>query len=501
MTYSLSSLTLHYKCSETKQSELLHDYAWETGLYQQKQLAKTSRNCFVRPSDAVLTKWCYQNMTLFPDDVIGKYCLQDIHATKSLYNYLIRFVTEDQLVTYSDLIKVCIDTKKRGVRIDLAKARELDLRFSTIAEEALQDVKNLLDNQEINVNSTKQLTDILILKGYDLPTTEKGTPSLTSEWLEEQNLPIFTAIRRYRKALKVQRDFVQKLVDYQEIFPKEAITNNKGWLFPSLKPLGATLTGRFTSGGGAGCKELSIHQIPRRDEEFGAPVRELFIAHEGEQVVCCDFSAQESRLQVHYAKILGCKGIDSIVDAWKAEPTMKYHKKVAEMTGLDYETAKMVNLALSYGMHTKKLSVKMGIEFEEAQAVLKQYHQLLPFMQQLQNITSRNILKLGYIKTIGGRKLKIDPPYNWMGRLRTNESKALSKLIQGSAADQCIRSMINAWKNGLNIMFSVHDEIIISTRNDLLDLLRLRTCMEYSYPLEVPMVAEGGVGSSWGEAK
>lgn len=503
LSYSLDALTSFYKCGARKESDLLHDYAWSTGMYQKDHLDKSGRNAATRPSDNVLNKWCMSDMRRFPSEIVAEYCVKDVKATYSLYEILAPKLAYMDLTKYSDLIKVCIDIKKGGVRIDLARAKTLSNEFKAIAEDSANIVDKCLGcmGDTFNINSSKQLGEALLADGYDIPRTEKGAISLKSEWLEEQPQEIFKHIRRYRKALKVERDFIQKLFDYQEIIPEKYRENNKGWLFPSLKPLGATMTGRFTSGGGTGCKELSIHQIPRRDEEFGAPVRELFLPHEGEELLCCDFSSQESRLQVHYAKLLNCKGVQAIVDAWEADPAMKYHNKVAELTGLDYDTAKMINLALSYGMHTTKLSQKMGVTEAEGTRIIKQYHRLLPFMSQLQSIVARNILKLGYVKTLGGRKVFIDPPIIWDGKARTKESKGLSKLIQSSAADQCIESMISAWKAGLKILFSVHDEIIVSSSVPVAHLELLRLKMEHSYPLQVPMIADGGRGANWGKAK
>lgn len=500
LMYSLDSLTEHYKVVR-KEADILHDYAWTTGMYQKEHLDLTGRNCNTRPSYAVLNKWCMSDMRRFPVEIVAEYCLKDVEATWSLYEHLAPKLEYLDMERYSDIIKVCLDIKKRGTRIDLKKAAILESQFDKTAKESELVVQEEMGLEELNINSTKQLGEALISKGYNLPSTEKGAPSLKSEWLEEQEHGVFKHIKRYRKALKVKKDFIQKLIKYQEVIPEKYRQNDKGWLFPSLKPLGATMTGRFTSGGGTGSLELSIHQIPRRDEEFGAPVRELFLPHEGEKLICCDFSSQESRLQVHYAKLLNCVGVQPIVDAWIEDPTMKYHNKVAELTNLDYDTAKMINLGLSYGMHTKKLSEKIGVSEAEGERIIKQYHRLLPFMQQLQQITARSILKLGYIKTIGGRRLYIDPPYKWAGKTRTQEQKGLSKLIQGSAADQCMESMIDAHKSGLSILFSVHDEVCISSSKAEDDLIMLKICMEDSYGLMIPMICDGGTGDNWGAAK
>ena len=84
----------------------------------------------------------------------------------------------------------------------------------------------------------------------------------------------------------------------------------------------------------------------------------------------------------------------------------------------------------------------------------------------------------------------------------------MSKLIQGSAADQTIKAMIEAWKYGLKVLLAVHDEIVVSSNNfddDAqglnYDLNMLQSFMEFAYQLVVPVVAEGGIGDNWGEAK
>ena len=273
-------------------------------------------------------------------------------------------------------------------------------------------------------------------------------------------------------------------------------------MFPTLKPLGATLTGRFSSGGGTGSVELNVLAISGRDEHFGMPIRELFLPyHKDEKIVCADFSNQEPRLQVHYAKLLSCDGVDQIIKAWHDNPKMKYHQTVADMTKLLYDIAKMVTLGLSYGMGVAKLAIRLNITYQEALKIVKQYHRLLPFMKQLQQATANALLANGYIKTIGGRRLNIDPEYEYKGQIKTNEHKAMSKLIQGSGLDQLWEAMIAADDAGLNIMLPIHDELVISSKQPDIDKVTLVDCMENAYKLLVPVVAEVGVGNNWLDAK
>ncbi len=502
MSYGLEALAKYYKCGNVKESDLLHDYAWSTGMYQEAHKELTGRNSHTRPSVAVLDSWCKPNMDKFPAEVVGEYCLGDCKATWELYHKLVPLLDGYDLTPMSDIVKVCLKAKFRGLRLDLNAATELSKDWLRIARESEQLFKQQLGTtEEFNINSALQLGPLLIKKGIKVPLTAKGNYSITSDWLEEQGNPMLTQLKRYRKARKAEKDFIQKILQYQEAIPEKYRESGIGRMFPSLKPLGATATGRFTSGGGTGSCELNVLAISGRDEEFGAPVRKLFLPEVGEQIVCCDFSNQEPRLQVHYAKLLNCDGVDKIIEQWIANPKMKYHQTVADMTKLEYSVAKMVTLGLAYDMRAFGLSTKLNVSFQRAEAIIKQYYELLPFMQQLQGICAATLLKNGYIRTIGGRKLYIDPPYEFKGDLRTQERKAMSKLIQGSGADQLIKAMIEADRRGLQVLLSVHDEVIISSLEPEKDMIVLQDCMNSAYTLKVPVIAEGGYGNNWLEAK
>lgn len=508
LSYGLDALTKHYKVIN-KQSDILHDYAWKSGLYQkyyaENHIAASGLgvNKRTRPSDAVLDKYCKTNMNAFPTKILNEYCLQDVRATKALFEVLYPKVKDYNLKRIvSDISKVCLDIKTHGIRVDLNKAKELGETWVAKAQKIKEDIVVGLNlDKKFNLDSNKQLGELIATIIPDVPLTEKGNYTIKAEWLDAQTHPLIKQISTYRKALKAEKDFARKIIAYQEAIPEKYREEGYGRIFPSLKPLGATLTGRFTSGGGTGSLELNMLAISRRNEEFGAPLREVFVADKDEKIVCCDFSNQEPRLQVHYAKALHCGGVDAIIKLWNENPTMKYHQKVADLTGLPYETAKMVTLGLAYNMRSNGLSQKLNISFEEAKSLIYQYYKMMPFMKQLQDITAKNLLKLGYIKTIDGRKLNIDPPFYWEGQLRTNESKAMSKLIQGSGAGQTIEAMCLAWEQGLKILLSVHDEILITTKQPEEDLLKLQYFMENAYKLCVPVVAEGGIGDNWGEAK
>ena len=100
-------------------------------------------------------------------------------------------------------------------------------------------------------------------------------------------------------------------------------------------------------------------------------------------------------------------------------------------------------------------------------------------------------MDLGRIKTLAGRLLKREIGF---------EYKSLNKLIQGSAGDQLIKAMEEAYKRHIPVLFPVHDELCMSTSNtqDAFDLQRI---MVNAYELEVPTVVDIGSGKNWSECK
>jgi DNA polymerase I-like protein with 3'-5' exonuclease and polymerase domains len=83
---------------------------------------------------------------------------------------------------------------------------------------------------------------------------------------------------------------------------------------------------------------------------------------------------------------------------------------------------------------------------------------------------------------------------------RSGTYKALNRLIQGSAADQTKKAMIDLDKEGITPMIQIHDELAISLNGDpetQKKLLILWKTIEMSVPSKVDVA----IGNNWGEAK
>ena len=518
-SYSLSSLSNKYG-GAVKEGETLTDYLWSSGLYQKLYKEKTGRNKHVRPSEDVLFEMAINNMHQIPDEIVGQYCNADVNATYDLYNIfkreLAKFPKEFDYVTYSTLIKACIQMKIQGIRVDIDQAVATRDYLEDRAEELSRELYSLA-GREFNINSSSQVVEVMKSLGLSsFGVTATGNESANKDWLEHQAHPACKLIIKIKNYQKLARDFLTKIIDYQQIHRQNNNTDNR--IFWNLNIFGAVKTGRFSSSGSSKKKgyELNMQQIPKRGEDSEADryVRAVFLPDEGDTWVGADYSNQEQRLQVSDACKFGCEGAEELRKILVDSPESDFHQVVANMCGIGRTPAKTVNLGLTYGMGGAKLCHSLGLPTEfvitrsgrrvevpgkEGKKLLDKYHKFLPFMRQLQDYVNGAIKEYGYIKTLAGRKLYLDKAIKIDGEWVSFERKGLNKRIQGSAADITIAALLNCYNAGLKMLVTVHDEINISSSNVEKDVSTLRECMSNTLPVSVPMLVDISTGNSWAD--
>ena len=74
----------------------------------------------------------------------------------------------------------------------------------------------------------------------------------------------------------------------------------------------------------------------------------------------------------------------------------------------------------------------------------------------------------------------------------------MNKLIQGSAADQTKKAMIDCYDEGLVPMLTVHDELCFGIESEE-QASRIKEIMETGLELKVPSKVDQELGNNWGE--
>ena len=460
-------------------------------------------------------------MWKMPAMYVGPYAEVDAELTLELWNYFsIRLGQEDLWAVANlelDLLPCLVDMTMRGVRVDVNKVERT--RDSLLKRE--REVMKMLKREagtDVEIWAGQSLARAFDKLHLQYPKTEKGSPSFTKQFLQENPHPVAKLIVEARSLNKTSGTFINSIMKH---------CRADGRIHSHINQIrsddGGTVSGRISM------SNPNLQQIPARDPVMGPLIRSLFLPEEGDQWAAIDFSQQEPRILVHYAHVYGrsrgmpLEGAADFVEAYNTKPDTDFHSLVAEMANIPRKQAKTINLGLIYGMGVNKMSEELDIPVEEAKGLVKQYHARVPFVKGLMTgVTNRLNEKSseGSLRSLGGRKCRFEmwepdtfamtkalpykeavDAYGPTTRLkRAFTYKALNRLIQASAADMTKQAMVNLYKAGKLPMVQIHDELAMSVKN-IEEAREIARVMETAIPLEVPNVCDIEIGPSWGEAK
>jgi len=482
-SYSLDSLG-HLYCGEKKDESLLQDAALAWGINPKSEMYKLNSK------------------------YVGPYGEQDAALTLKLYEKLKLEIQEQNLEQIYDLecrlIPLLIEMRWRGVRVDEEKADQISKDLSLKEQKLLVEIKRKY-GEDVNLWANASLQKVFDKNNLPYPRTEKGMASFQRQWLESHEHELPKMIVQARKLNKARTTFIEKMISEHAV---------EGRIHAEAHPLrndaGGTVSGRFSY------SNPNLQQVPARDPEIGNLIRSIFVPEEGCQWGVFDYSQQEPRLTVHYANLMNLIGAKDAVNAY-TDKNADFHQIVADMAKIPRKQAKNINLGLSYGMGKSKLVRELGLDDAEAEVLLGQYHEKVPFIKGLQDQCARVAMDRGYIRTLAGRRCHFDlweHKYDKSVPLPLEEArekygdvlkrsytyKALNRLIQGSAADMTKLAMLGLWEEGIVPHVQVHDEVDISIQDDE-QAAKVSRIMENCVELAVPLVVDTELGPNWGSTE
>ena len=267
------------------------------------------------------------------------------------------------------------------------------------------------------------------------------------------------------------------------------------------------------------CSQPNLQQIPARDPMVKKLIRGIFVPEHGTRWGSFDYSSQEPRLLVHYCAILPNDMRHPMIDDMVAQfhaGNADLHQMTADIVGVKRKQAKTINLGIMYGMGVGKMADQLGISQDEAKRLLEVYHAKVPFVRGIADLASKQAEMNGKVRTVGGRVCRFPlwesrsfgytkplPHAEAMkeygpGIRRAFTYKALNKLIQGSAADQTKKAMVDCMREGLLPMLQVHDELCFNVESDE-QANRIAEVMENGIQLMVPSKVDQDLQTNWGD--
>lgn len=439
-------------------------------------------------------------------DQAGPYAAEDADVTWRLHQVLWQKVkqTDDELMSVLTdieipLISVLTDMEEYGVKID---ANMLAEQSQDISELLVEYERKAFDiaGEEFNLGSTKQLQRILFEK-LELPIikkTPKSAPSTAEDVLHElaHDYPLPDIILRHRSLSKLKSTYTDKL-------PK-MINRRTGRVHTSYQQAVAA-TGRLSS------TEPNLQNIPIRTEE-GRRVRQAFVPAEGYKIVAIDYSQIELRIMAHLSQDAALlNAFAEGKDIHRATAAEVFSCSLEEVTDEQRRRAKAVNFGLIYGMSAFGLARQLDIPRHEAQHYMDRYFERFPGVLKYMEDTRKLAKQQGYVKTLYGRRLPLpDIRASNGARRKAAERAAINAPMQGTAADIIKRAMIavdrwierEACQQQVRMLMQVHDELVFEIAEQDVDCYvdALSNVMEQAASLDVPLVAEAGVGINWDQA-
>ena len=396
------------------------------------------------------------------------------------------------------LIPVLSLMERKGIKIDVSYFKN----YSSELEKELAKIEKAIyeeAGEEFNINSPKQLGDILFIK-MNLPSGKKtktgySTDVMVLEDLESYGYDIARLLLDYRKLNKLKTTYVDTL-------PNLVDSNSR--IHTSFNQIG-TATGRLSS------SEPNLQNIPVKTDD-GIKIREGFVAEEGKVLMSIDYSQVELRVLTSMSKD------ENLIEAYREEKDLHdlTARRIFNLSDSDDVTreqrtiAKIINFSIIYGKTAFGLAKELKIPVKDASEYIKKYFEQYPRVTTFEKEVIEFGEEHGYVKTLFGRKRYISGIDSKNKTIKAQaERMAVNTVIQGTAAEVLKKVMLKVYetlkdKDDIALLLQVHDELIFEVEESSVEKYSeiLADIMKNTVKLEdVNLNININIGKNWAEAK
>ena len=354
-----------------------------------------------------------------------------------------------------------------------------------------------LAGREFNIGSPKQVGEVLGDLNIDIGRkTSTGRVSTSKAVLEElaQQFELPRLIIDYRELDKLKSV-------YTDALPHQIATD--GRIHCQLNQTVAA-TGRLSS------SDPNLQNIPIRSE-MGRRIRRAFVAEKGNKIISADYSQLELRLLAHITQDpVMLEAFQKGDDIHARTARLVFGAKTDEELKEARRFAKIVNFAIAYAIEPWGLSQRVGITRQEAKKVIEDYYNTYKGVRRYMEEVPVRAREHGYVRSIYGRIRPLPGITDRNANIRkAAEREAINMPIQGTASDIVKIAMLKVDEEfkraGLasRLLMQVHDELLVEVPEKEVPKVTeiLKHEMETAVSLDVPLVADVGVGDNWMDAK
>jgi DNA polymerase-1 len=429
----------------------------------------------------------------------GRDALAVHHLTEPVRASLAAHGVDDLYRTIENpLVLVLAKMEHVGIGVDVEALRELNRRLADECASLVDELRKVAGHQDLNLNSPKQLRQILYeergLTPIKKTKTGPSTDATTLEKLREEWPEFLDPLMRYREVDKLRGTYGEGLL---------AEVAEDGRIHATFNQTVAR-TGRLSS------DKPNLHNIPvRRDE--GRHFRAAFVPAPGTVLLVADYNQVELRCIAHLS------GDPGLIEAFTGNQDI-HNATAARIFGVEPDAvtldqrskAKMVSYGLAYGMEAYGLGQRLNISTEEAAIILAAYFEAFPNVKSYMDRTVVEARERGYTETLFGRRRPIPELMNSNYRVRqAGERQAMNAGIQGLAADIFKVALVRidealvAGGYASRLVLQVHDEVLVEVpeaeRSPVGELVV--DLMRGAADLDVPLEVNVSWGRTWADAK
>ncbi len=391
------------------------------------------------------------------------------------------------------LIDVLKTIEKNGIFLDFPFLSNLSTNFGLKIDELSHNIYNL-SNKQFNINSPKQLAEVLFDDLGLKPVKKRSTAVEVLEVLKYHH-PLPEQVLKYRHLAKLKNTYIDAFPNY--------LNKSTGRIHTSLNQTIAS-TGRLSS------TNPNFQNIPIRTE-MGREVRKAFVAQQKDWVILsADYSQVELRIMAHYSQepeLL--KAFKLGIDIHTRTAALVNNISESEVSVEQRRSAKVVNFGIMYGAGPYRMSQELGISMLDAKNLIETYFKTYPGIRNYMEQTLETARGSGYVETLYKRRRKtLNLLTSNINMVKAEERAAINMPIQGTAADLIKIAMINIHnrmkKESLKgkMILQIHDELLFecpALEAEFLGEL-VASEMESAIKLSVPLKVDWSYGKNWYEA-
>ncbi len=397
------------------------------------------------------------------------------------------------------LLPVLAEMEESGIAVYKSRLQSLLEKINKEVQ-SLQDKIHELAGHKININSPKQLSELIFEKlKIGLPKSKKtatGLKSTREEVLSELKgkHPIIDALLRYREIFKLKSTYIEPVLN---------LTGEDGRLRTTYIQTG-TATGRLSS------QSPNLQNIPT-GYNLAQEFRSAFVAKDGFSLIAFDYSQIELRVLASVSedeKMIQAFKAGEDIHALTAAAIFKVPK--GGVTPEVRRLAKTLNFGIVYGMGVTAFAKNTGLKRDEAKQFIENYFKEFKQIKVWQEKTKEEARRVGFVKNENGRIRNVAAlKFGAFRALSDAERVTTNMPIQSLGADIIKLAMITVsekiksnFKNReVKMLLTIHDELLFEVRDDMIkeasELIKEIMCSVYK--LKVPLAVNIKLGKNWGE--